>query len=160
MARRDGLLALAALALSGCTERLDSAKGEAQIRGFFERKGLVVENVDCPRKVELAPGASFVCTIRFAGSPPIEVAVTQLDERGNARFRLTGPVVITSEVTPKIEAWIQELAGVDADVDCGAGVQPVPAGGYRCRATLPDGGAKTILVRVDDAGAATWSVGD
>jgi hypothetical protein len=78
---------------------------------------------------------------------------------GDGHFALVEPVVATRVVTPRIAAWLKSQTGVDAAVDCGAGVQLLPATGYQCTAPRPDGSKATIIVRRDAAGELTWSVG-
>ena len=66
-----GMLAAAALALvaAGCGETvIDSAKTEDAVEQNLERStGRKVSSVDCPSGVEVSKGATFECTVSYAG---------------------------------------------------------------------------------------------
>ena len=159
-ARIATTVAVAALvSLAACRRRIDTARGEREIRDFFEARLGPVERVHCPTRVDADPGGTFVCTIAFARSPELTVIVTQ---KPGARFAfdLAETVVSTSAIQREIAAWVRECTGADAVIDCGAGVQPIPDGGYRCSAVLPDGGRKSVVVVAGPGGKLTWKMAD
>jgi hypothetical protein len=149
-------VALAAAAAAACKATIDASGVERAIAAFFTTELGPVSRVDCPDDVEARPGATFRCSIVFADSQPLTVRATH-DERGDGRFTLEQPVVSSQLIAPRIARWIKDRAGVDATVDCGRGVHPLPAAGYPCT-TLVDGTQKTIVVRRDDKGELTWDI--
>lgn len=159
MARVPMVGAAVLLTVAACKPTLDADGIEKAIAGFFTAQLGPVDRVECPAGVEARAGATFACRIHFAASPPLTVQATH-DAEGDGHFALVEPVVATRLVAPRIAAWLKSQTGVAADVDCGAGVQPLPADGYRCTAPRPDGSRTTIVVRRDPAGELTWSVGD
>jgi hypothetical protein len=148
----------AVLLAAACKPTLDADGIEKAIAGFFAAQLGPVDRVACPDGVEARAGATFTCRIHFAASPPLTVQATH-DAEGDGHFALVEPVVATRVITPRIAAWLKSQTGVDAAVDCGAGVQLLPAAGYLCSAPRPDGSKTTIVVRRDAAGELTWSVG-
>jgi hypothetical protein len=149
-------VALAAAAVAACKATIDATGVERAIAAFFARELGPVSRVDCPDEVEARPGATFRCTIVFADSQPLTVRATH-DERGDGHFTLDQPVVSSRLIAPRIARWIKDRAGVDAAVDCGRGVHPLPPAGYPCTAVV-DGTRKQILVRRDQAGELTWDI--
>lgn len=150
-------LATALVALAACRSTIDSDQVERAIARFFGEQLGPVDRVDCPADVAARAGAVFTCAIHFAASPPLTVRVTH-DDQGNGHFALQESVVSAKAMAPRIAQWIKERVGVDAAVDCGAGVHPIPAAGYPCKAALVDGTHKTIVVRRDPEGELTWDV--
>jgi hypothetical protein len=63
------VLASASVLIAGCGETvLDSAKLEDTVEQDLERStGRKVASVECPSDVEVTKGATFECTVSFAG---------------------------------------------------------------------------------------------
>jgi chromosome condensin MukBEF MukE localization factor len=65
------LVAALALIVSGCGggTDVDFTKASETVRASLESKregfGVRVESVDCPKGVEVEPGAEFECTVRY-----------------------------------------------------------------------------------------------
>ncbi len=149
----------ALVATAACKPTLDADGIEKAIASYFAAQLGPVDRVECPAGVEARAGATFSCSIHFAASPPLTVEATH-DDRGNGHFALVEPVIATRVVSPRIASWLHSQAGVAATVDCGSGVQLLPATGYRCTATRADGTRTTLAVRRDGRGELTWTVGD
>jgi uncharacterized protein DUF4333 len=83
------LIAIAALALAGCSQVLDEEKLEAEISsGIEEQTEATGVSVDCPSDVPLEEGDTFTCTATSDDGDEAEVQVTQTDAEGNIRWEL------------------------------------------------------------------------
>ncbi len=83
------VIAIAALALAGCSQVLDEEKLEAEISGGIEEQTEATGvSVDCPSDVPLEEGDTFTCSATSADGDVGEVQVTQTDAEGNVRWEL------------------------------------------------------------------------
>jgi len=81
LARSGALLTLVALAgaiSAGCGGTvIDTAKAEAALEQDLEEQGKKVSAVDCPSDVEVDAGATFECSVSYAGGQR-EVATLEI----------------------------------------------------------------------------------
>jgi len=84
------LVAFAVVAGVGCGETvIDSAKTEAALEQDLKHStGKAVSSVDCPSDVEVKAGATFECTVSFAGGER-EVATLEI-RNSDADVSVTG----------------------------------------------------------------------
>jgi hypothetical protein len=83
------LTACAAIALTGCGEKIlntDNAEKEI-VKGLEEQTNARDPKVSCPDDVEVKKGDTFECKAT-AGKDSATIAVEQLDDEGNIRWRL------------------------------------------------------------------------
>ncbi|MEX0993069.1 MAG: DUF4333 domain-containing protein [Solirubrobacterales bacterium] len=83
------VVVIALLALAGCTETLNTDKLESDIEKALTKAGTPAESVDCPSDVEPDKGSRFECTVETKNGKQRKVVVTQLDNEGHVRFRLS-----------------------------------------------------------------------
>jgi hypothetical protein len=81
--------ALAAVALAGCTEKIDTGKAEKSIKAGIENRtgGAVgVASVRCPDDVNVEKGDRFDCRINGTNGKSAKVTVVQRDDKGNVTY--------------------------------------------------------------------------
>lgn len=84
------LIAVCALALGGCSKRLDIPALESALKTDIQRKANVsVRSVSCPDELKPAKGATFVCTLTYADRSKHHVTVTETDDHGHVRYEVT-----------------------------------------------------------------------
>jgi Domain of unknown function (DUF4333) len=81
------LAPLAALALPGCTRKIDEHDAEAKIADLVKRQSGAQMAVDCPGGVKAERGERFTCSARVDGGSPVDIAVELVDDGG--RFKVT-----------------------------------------------------------------------
>lgn len=151
---RASLVALSATALlsAGCTQELDTAKGEQEIREYVESnyEQVQVQDAECPER-PAKKGDVFECTARFDGQV-LRFKVTQEDDEGRVTIEPAQAVVDTDRVEADIARVIRQQAGVDATVDCGSQRLFVkdPGATFDCQAADARGATRRIVVTVKD----------
>ncbi len=161
-----GLLALAALGLSACGNRLDTSDIEATLQADIERQGrrLALKSVICPSDVTRQAGGYFRCVGELEPEGTFTINVTQTDSQGNVTWEVPNSKALLN--LPKVEDTIQqELSqafGQRALIDCGTATYRVnqPGDRFQCQVV---GGLKTdtatvdaVLVRIGSDGNLSW----
>ena len=90
-------LALGALALAGCADRLDEKDIEGFVKSTAKEQGVAVKEVTCPEDVEAKKGVNFTCLVTAADGKKADIAVKQTSDDGNVR-------ILRDEFAPLIEA--------------------------------------------------------
>jgi Domain of unknown function (DUF4333) len=79
----------AAVALSGCTKKIDTSKAERSIKVGLEsraRNGVAIASVACPSNVAVKKGNNFACTVKARNGKTAKVEVVQTDNKGNVTY--------------------------------------------------------------------------
>ena len=161
-----GLLGLAALGLTACSNRLNTTDVEATLKTDIERQGrrLSLGAVRCPSDVSRQAGAYFRCVGELSPEGTFTINVTQQDNQGNVTWEVPNSKVLLN--LPKVEETIQQglsqAFGKRALVDCGTATYRVnqPGDRFQCQVV---GGLETgtstveaVLVRIDPDGNLSW----
>jgi hypothetical protein len=161
-----GLLLFTTLALTACSNRLDTTEVEAMIQADIERQGrrLSLRAVRCPTDVNRQAGAYFRCVGELDPEGTFTINVTQQDSQGQVTWEVPNSRVLLNLV--KVEGTIQQglsqALGKRALVDCGSATYRVNQPGDRFECQIVGGlteGSDTInsvLVRVDPSGNLDW----
>jgi hypothetical protein len=159
-------LALGALGLTACGNRLDTGAVEAMIKADIERQGrrLSLQSVLCPRDVKRQAEAYFRCVGELSPEGTFTINVTQTDSQGNVTWDVPNSKVLLN--LPRVEETLQEglgeAFGQRALVDCGSATYRVnqPGDRFQCQVV---GGIKTgtstidsVLVRIAPDGNLSW----
>ena len=160
------LLALGALGLTACGNRLDTGSTEALIKADIERQGrrLSLKAVRCPSDVTRQAEAYFRCVGELDPEGTFTINVTQLDSQGNVTWEVPNSKVLLN--LPKVEDTIQQglsqVYGRRALIDCGTATYRVnqPGDRFQCQVV---GGLETdtatiesVLVSITADGNLTW----
>ena len=88
--RSLALIVVCALALSGCSRRLDTPGLESALKTDIQRKADVsIRSVSCPDGLKPAKGATFLCTLTYGDRSKHHVTVTETDDHGDVRYEVT-----------------------------------------------------------------------
>ncbi|MGF1518608.1 MAG: hypothetical protein ACFCVB_12495 [Nodosilinea sp.] len=160
------LLALGALGLTACGNRLDTGSTEAMIKADIERQGrrLSLKAVRCPSDVTRQAEAYFRCVGELDPEGTFTINVTQLDSQGNVTWEVPNSKVLLN--LPKVEDTIQQglaqVYGQRSQIDCGTATYRVnqPGDRFQCQVV---GGLETatatiesVLVSITADGNLTW----
>lgn len=161
-----GGLGCLALALSGCSNRLDTSTVEATLKADIERQGrrLALNGVRCPSDVARQAGAYFRCVGELNPEGTFTINVTQQDAKGTITWEVPNSKALLN--LPKVEESIQQgLAkafGKRALIDCGTATyranlpgdrfQCQVVGGLEAEATT----IESVLVKIDPDGNLSW----
>lgn len=161
-----GLLGLAALGLSACSNRLNTADIEANIQADIERQGrrLSLSAVRCPSDVSRQAGAYFRCVGELDPEGTFTINVTQQDSQGNVTWDVPNSKVLLNlpTVEDTIQQGLSQAFGQRALIDCGTATYRVNQPGDRFQCQVVGGletGANTIdsvLVRIGPDGNLSW----
>ncbi len=128
--------ALALLAATGCSGKIDPAKGEESIRKTLSDPsiGLTVQSVSCPADIPLQKGNVFTCKVTVANGDPVQVKITQKDDEGNVELDYKNSLFV-----PDIPNMKSALTNVE-DITCPSAVALNDGkGSLVCNATGKDG---------------------
>lgn len=139
--------AFAAVVMGACSNSLDVAKGEAEIKKDLQDPsiGLTVESVTCPKDVPVKANTTFVCKVTIKGGDNVDVKVTQKDDQGNVTLDYKNSLFV-----PDL-ANIRSALSNATDVSCPTAVSLNEGkGALLCTATGPDGTSVKINVPIVD----------
>lgn len=161
-----GLLALSALGLSACGNRLNTSDIEATIKADIERQGrrLALKSVLCPGDVTRQAGAYFRCVGELEPEGIFTINVTQADSQGNVTWEVPNSKALLNlpKVEDKIQQELSQAFGQRALIDCGTATYRVnqPGDRFQCQVV---GGLETsttaveaVLVRIGSDGNLSW----
>lgn len=77
------------LALAGCDISVDTAPLEAEIKAELGHTGVVPTSVDCPDRVEVNNGSTFICTATADDGGSATITVTWTSDAGETRWEVT-----------------------------------------------------------------------
>jgi hypothetical protein len=80
-------VAVLAVLLAGCTEKLDSSDAEAKLK---DQLGARAKAVDCPGDIEVKTGKKFTCTLTDPSGAKSKLPVT-IDDKGDLRVTVPAP---------------------------------------------------------------------
>jgi Domain of unknown function (DUF4333) len=84
------LLGCLAMLLTGCTRYLDTTEVESELeKGVAQRADGLDVQVDCPDDIEAKQGENFECTATADDGSKAKIEVTQEDDKGNVRWKIT-----------------------------------------------------------------------
>jgi hypothetical protein len=78
-----------ALAVAGCSKKIDTDKAERSIKAGLEGKTggrVAIASVTCPDDVGVKKGKRFDCTVKGANGRTATVTVVQTDDKGNVTY--------------------------------------------------------------------------
>ena len=78
-----------ALAVAGCSEKIDIDKAERSIKSGLESKSggkVAIASVTCPDDVDIKKGKRFDCTVKGTNGRTATVAVVQTDDKGSVTY--------------------------------------------------------------------------
>jgi Domain of unknown function (DUF4333) len=78
-----------ALALAGCSKKIDTDKAERSIKAGLQSKSggrVAIASVTCPDDVDLEKGKRFDCTVKGTNGRTATVTVVQTDDRGSVTY--------------------------------------------------------------------------
>ncbi len=166
-----GLLALGAMGLTACGNRLDTASTEAMIKADIERQGrrLSLQAVRCPSDVTRQAEAYFRCVGELDPEGTFTINVTQQDSQGNVTWEVPNSKALLN--LPKVEDTIQQglsqAYGQRSLIDCGTATYRVnvPGDRFQCQVvggletgptTIEPNTIESVLVRIAPDGNLTW----
>jgi hypothetical protein len=83
------VLVAAAIALAGCTKKIDTSKAEQSIKAGLDskaRRGITIASVRCPGDINVKKGNNFACTVTATNGRTASVKVVQTDDKGNVTY--------------------------------------------------------------------------
>ena len=87
---RVAALGAVALFAVGCTKTLDTSNLETTLASQMQDElNLTSVEVSCPDSLKVQAGTSFTCTATAPDST-FEVTVTQIDDKGNVQWKVSG----------------------------------------------------------------------
>jgi hypothetical protein len=161
-----GGLGCLALAVSGCSNRLDTGAVEATLKADIERQGrrLSLNAVRCPSDVTRQAGAYFRCVGELNPEGTFTINVTQQDTQGTITWEVPNSKALLN--LPKVEDSIQQgLAkafGKRALIDCGTATYRVNLPGDRFQCQIVGGieaeatTLESVLVKIDPDSNLSW----
>ena len=156
---RAGQLLLALLSISllasacGGTEVLDTDDVAAQLQeSLTDALGGEVA-VECPDEVPLEEGAEFTCDATSAEGD-FGIIVTQTDDQGNVST-IRESLDMTS-IEEQIATSIEQLGGIDIQVECPDDVEVGEGNKFNCHATSERGELDFVVTQEDDFGTVTF----
>src|SRR4051794_9556959 len=78
-----------ALAVGGCSKKIDTDKAERSIQAGLENKTggkVAIASVTCPNDVEVKKGKRFDCTVKGTNGRTATVTVVQTDDKGSVTY--------------------------------------------------------------------------
>jgi hypothetical protein len=136
--RRLGGIGLVLL-IAGCgTLSWDRSKNESNVRRSLTKLGVQVGSVKCPSSVKIGKGVVAYCTATLTSGETLSIKATQVDSKGNVRYRSTA--VIATEAENLIDAKLHQ-SGVTAKATCPRHVPIIVGNQFVC--TLRDNAGHT-----------------
>lgn len=87
---RAAMLAALMLAAVACTKTLDTSQLETDLQKQLQDQVGQSLTVTCPDNQPVKTGASFECTAKAESGPTFTVTVTQQDDAGNVKWKISG----------------------------------------------------------------------
>jgi hypothetical protein len=78
-----------ALALAGCSKKIDTDKAERSIKAGLQSKTggrVAIASVTCPDDVDIDKGKRFDCTVKGTNGRTGTVTVVQTDDKGSVTY--------------------------------------------------------------------------
>jgi hypothetical protein len=78
-----------ALALAGCSKKIDTDKAERSIKAGLESKPagrVAIASVTCPDDVDIKKGKRFDCTVTGTNGRTATVTVVETDDKGSVTY--------------------------------------------------------------------------
>lgn len=117
------VVALGALALSGCSKRIKTAEVETFLTGRLTELGIPPTKVACPGTIEPKVGATFECNVVVEGSVYVVVGTITSVEADQVKFDnawKNGEAVLRSKLVPALSAELSRQFETDVKVACAA----------------------------------------
>ncbi len=162
-------LATAALALSGCSSSLDSAKLSSTITAKINEvaPGATVA-VTCPSDVKAQKGGTFDCTAVVDGQN-VKLVVTQDDDQGNVSYKTAAKFIALNTMQTKINEQLTQQVPGNWETSCkpqgvtGTVYVAQPGSTFDCTVTgtTESGEAKTetaVVTVPADGTEVTWAI--
>ncbi|PSN13252.1 hypothetical protein C7271_22705 [filamentous cyanobacterium CCP5] len=159
-------LLLGLLALTACSNRLDSSAVEAAIKADIERQGrrLTLREVRCPTNILRQAEAYFRCVGELEPEGTFPINVIQQDSQGNVTWEVPNSAALLNlvSVENEIQTGLAETFSKRAYVDCGSEMyRPNQAGDrFECQIvgglTVAGDRLDSVLVRVTPEGDLEW----
>lgn len=166
MTYRLTLLCLGVLALTACSNRLNTSQVEDRIKADIERQGrrLTLADVRCPNNILQQEGASFRCVGELKPEGTFPINVVQQDASGTVEWDVpnSNSMLNLVRVEAKIQEGLTKALGKRATIDCGSEVYRPNVAGDRFECQVVGGltvGSELIpavLVKTEADGNLKW----
>lgn len=163
---RRVLLLLGLLALTACSNRLDSRAVEAEIKADIERQGrrLTLKAVRCPTNVLRQAEAYLRCVGELEPEGTFPINVIQQDNQGNVTWEVPNSATLLNlvSVENEIQSGLAAAFSKRAYVDCGSEMyRPNQAGDrFECQVvgglSIGSDRVNSVLVRINSDGDLEW----
>ena len=160
------VLILSLLPLAACSNRLNTADIEAEIKADIERQGrrLSLREVRCPDNIMRQAESYFRCVGELKPKGTFAIDVVQQDNQGSVEWTVPNSTTMLNLafVEANIQEGLSKALGQQADVDCGSeAYRPnQPGDRFECRVVggLFAEGTQidSVLVTVDPDGNLKW----
>lgn len=150
-----GLCATASL--TGCSTKIDAAKGERLIRKTVtDQVGAKVRSVHCPKDLTAKQGATFHCTVVGADGTTGQALVTERNDKGDVG--VDAPFLHTIEVERIIAADLKRKVGGTVRVNCPEIVRVERRGRFSCHGHTGRSSARIAVTQLDAHGHVRYAV--
>ncbi|HEY9735969.1 MAG TPA: DUF4333 domain-containing protein [Trichocoleus sp.] len=160
------LLLPAVSLLAACSNRLDVASVETDIKADIERQGrrLALKSVTCPSSIARQLNSTFRCVGELKPEGTFTINVVQTDSQGNVEWDIPNSKVMLNlvKVENQIQTGLAEAVGKQAVIDCGSEAYRVNLSGDRFECQVVGGVTagsdriESVLVRVEPDGNLAW----
>ena len=150
-------LAVAALALAGCSSSIDVADLETKVQdGLAEQVG-GTWTVECPDSMEVQAGLTTNCAATSDTGETIQVDITQDDDQGNVTWEVPSTGLDVDKLESTIAADISAQVGGEWTVECPDDIPQEAGLTANCNASSADGQSVMInITQTDDQGNVDW----
>ena len=152
------VLLAAGVALTGCSERVDTGKAEKEIKAGYEKQvpTAKVRSVDCPDEIDAKKGTKASCDMALVNGVLLDVSLEVIEpDEPRVRWVVVGGTLPGSVLEPKAADSLEEAAGErPASVECPDRVSLKPRTKVRCTVVDRQGTryGSTLTIK-DESGA-------
>ncbi len=157
LAQRSIILSLCMIPLTACTPQLNINKFKTVVgKEFTEKTKIAIQNITCPKNVEIKVGKVFNCEIEAEDGKVITLEVTQTNDSGKVSWKAK---VSTSRLEHTVEQeFVKQIGIAVRAVTCPEAVEIVAGRTFDCEIVSEDGKVITLQVtQKDSQGNVTWT---
>lgn len=139
-----------ALALAGCSKKLDNSSVENGVKDKLAAEGVTVNSVSCPKDRDVKQGDTFECTVNVDGGQALTVTLEQTDDKGTLSIDVGRQVVDGAAIASQLETQLA-TGSTTVTVTCPpAPIVPGGNGSFECTAVSSDGSTSTLVLTAKD----------